>query len=163
MLKRSLAISAFALVAGGFGVPAAAATDSLSVVAAPSTSLKPVHANRLTSPCELRLPVIARLREIVGHRGSRYYVEGATAPGDSGGGRYHWDVDTTAADNGSDVIRPTAGGPKGAWIRSKERVAALFPFGPVAQGVLVVGIFGVSYLDPDHCDSTAKGCPPVSH
>lgn len=58
---------------------------------------------------------IAQLRAFVGTVGQTIGVLGTAAIGDGGGGVYYWSASSTAADNGSTVVRPT-GTAVGAWL-----------------------------------------------
>lgn len=59
---------------------------------------------------------IAQLRTFIGLPGIQVFVRGTATVNDGGGGPFFWSATSTAADNGSTVVRPV-GVVVGAWLR----------------------------------------------
>lgn len=114
------------VTAGGIGIGAWLSVGDASL----RTDLSSIDGYDVVGKCES----VAQLMTISGARdGSRVLVNGYYAGTNVGGGEFSWNANTTAAEDGGYIIRPT-GVTVGAWVRvSKLNQVSLSEYGVVGN------------------------------
>lgn len=114
------------VTAGGIGIGAWLSVGDASL----RTDLSSIDGYDVVGKCES----VAQLMTISGTRdGSRVLVNGYYAGTNVGGGEFSWNANTTAAEDGGYIIRPT-GVTVGAWVRvSKLNQVSLSEYGVVGN------------------------------